>query len=131
MESVLRTIVLCVALGISDAGAEAICEVVRDAKIVAQDDENTYLGKVASRYGSDSIFNKYGDFGSRYSSKSIWNKYGDFGNQYGQYSPFNKHASQPPMLIKEGRIIGYLSANKSIESSISPNLLKALCEEEL
>lgn len=35
------------------------------------------------------------------------------------------------MLIKNQKVIGYLGANKSLEASISPNMLKGLCAEEL
>lgn len=123
-------ILLLFALAAS-ANAEEICEAVRGAKIVAQDDENTYLGKVTNSYDSDSIFNEYGKYGSPYNSKSIWNEYGSFGSPYNQFSPFNKSSSKPPMLIKGQEVIGYLSANKSIKASIAPNMLKALCAEEL
>ncbi len=115
----------------SSVQAEDVCLIVSGAKIIAQDDENTYLGKISNSYDSESIFNEYGTYGSEYSSNSIWNEYSTFGSEYSSYSPFNKYTSTPPMIIKDGKIIGYLSANKSIEASISPNLLKALCEDEL
>jgi hypothetical protein len=118
-------------LAVPSADAEETCEVVRGAKIIAQDDENTYLGKVTNRYDSDSIFNEYGKYGSQYNGNSIWNAYGSFGSPYNEYSPSNKYSSRPPMLIKDQEVIGYLSANKSIKASISPSLLKALCMEEL
>ena len=111
--------------------AEEVCSIVSGAVIIAQDDENTYLGKIASPYDSKSIFNEYGSHGSEYSSNSIWNQYGTFGSEYSTYSPFNKYTSTPPMIIKNKKIIGYLSANKSLRSSIAPNFLKALCKDEL
>ena len=111
--------------------AEEVCLIVNGAKILAQDDQNTYLGKVTNIYDTDSIFNEYGNYGSEYSSTSIWNQYSTLGSEYSSYSPFNQHTTTPPLIIKGGNIIGYLSSNKSIESSISPNLLKALCKDEL
>lgn len=115
----------------ASAFAEEVCSIVSGAIIVAQDDENTYLGKVANAYDGKSIFNEYGTHGSQYSTNSIWNQYGPFGSEYSTYSPFNKYTSTPPMIIKSKKIVGYLSANKSMRSSISPNLLKALCKDEL
>lgn len=115
----------------ASASAEEVCSIVSGAVIIAQDDENTYLGKIANAYDSKSIFNEYGTHGSQYSSDSIWNQYGTFGSEYSTYSPFNKYTSTPPMMIKNKKIIGYLSANKSVRSSIAPNLLKALCKDEL
>ncbi|MCR6496758.1 hypothetical protein LJB71_11425 [Thermomonas sp. S9] len=115
----------------SASAGEEVCSVVSGAAIIAQDDENTFLGKITNAYDSNSIFNDYGTHGSKYSSSSIWNSYGAFGSEYSSYSPFNKYTSTPPMIIKNRKIIGYLSANKSLGSAISPNLLKALCKDEL
>ncbi len=111
--------------------AEDICSIVNGAKIVAQDSKNTYLGKIANQYEADSIFNNYGAYGGEYSSTSIWNKYSTLGSEYSTYSPFNKYTATPPLIIKNGKIIGYLSANKNMQSSVSPNILKAMCEDEL
>ena len=111
--------------------AEEVCEVVRDAKIVAQDSNNTYLGKISNKMQSESIFNDFGKYGNEFSSESIWNEFSTFGNEFNAESPFNQFSFTPPMIIKNGKVIGYLSANKSIKSSITPKLLKALCEDEL
>lgn len=110
---------------------EEVCSIVSGAKLIAQDSNNTYLGKISNRYDSESIFNEYGTYGSKYSSNSIWNEYATFGSKYSSYSPFNEYTTTPPMIIKDGKIIGYLSVNKNIGAFISPNLLKALCENEL
>ncbi|OFA33271.1 hypothetical protein BAE46_00740 [Glaciecola punicea] len=77
------------------------------------------------------LFNEYATYGSEYSANYIWKEYTTFGSKYSSHSPFNEYASIPPMMIKGGKVIGYLTANKSITSPISPNLLKALCEDEL
>jgi hypothetical protein len=111
--------------------AADVCSTLAGAVVIAQDDENTYLGKVANAYDGKSIFNEYGDHGSQYSAKSIWNPYGKFGGEYSTHSPLNKYSSTPPMLVKDGKVLGYLSVNKSKQPSISPNLLKELCKDEL
>lgn len=110
--------------------AEEVCNMVNDSVIIAQDDQNTFLGEITNSYDSKSIFNEYGTYGNPFSSSSIWNKFSTFGNQFNGQSPFNEFSSSPPMIIKNKTIIGYLSANKSIQFSISPNLLKALCKDE-
>lgn len=125
----VSTIVLFLLLA-SHANAEEVCDIVKGAALIAQDDKNTYLGKITNSYDSDSIFNEYGTYGSEYNSSSIWNEYATFGSEYSSYSPHNSYTSTPPMIIKNRKILGYLSANKSIQSSISPNLLKALCKDE-
>lgn len=129
-KTILLSMFFVVALS-SAVIAEEVCDIVRGATLIAQNDENTYLGKLINSYDSNSIFNDYGTYGSEYNSLSIWNQYATFGSEYSSYSPHNKYTSTPPMIIKNGKIIGYLSANKSMKSSISPNLLKALCADEL
>lgn len=113
------------------AHSEELCDVVKGAALIAQDDKNTFLGKIANPYDSESIFNEYGTYGSQYNSSSIWNQYGTFGSEYSMHSPHNSYTSTPPMIIKNRKILGYLTVNKSIKSSITPNLLKALCKDEL
>jgi len=111
--------------------AEEVCDIVKESVLIAQDNKNTYLGKITNSYDSESIFNEYGTYGSEYNSSSIWNQYATFGSEYSSYSANNSYTSTPPMIIKNKKIVGYLSANKSIKSSISPNLLKALCKDDL
>lgn len=112
----------------ANANAEEICDVVEGAALIAQDGTNTFLGTITNSYDPESIFNEYGTYGSEYNPSSIWNKYATFGSEYSMYSPHNAYTSTPPMIIKNKKILGYLSANKSLKSSISPNLLKALCK---
>jgi hypothetical protein len=98
------------------------------ALIFAQDDEQTYLGKIDNKFNSESIFNEYGTYGSKYSTDSIWNEYSNFGSKYSSYSPFNDYSSSPPMIVKNGQIIGYLTTNKYITGGISPHILKEIKE---
>lgn len=107
-----------------------LCILLKNSKLIAQDNENTYLGKILNSFSADSIFNEYGTYGSKYNSKSIWNNYSSFGSTFGTHSAFNNYTSTPPMIIKNKKIIGYLSKNKSIPSSVSPIFLKN-CKEKL
>lgn len=129
--NILASLVLAFAISAPAQAAEELCSIVSSAVLVAQDDENTYLGKITNSYDSESIFNEYGTYGSEYSSSSIWNKYATFGSEYSSYSPFNEYTSTPPMIIKNRKIIGYLSVNKNLGASVSLNLLSALCKDEL
>ena len=89
--------------------------------IIAED--GTYLGKIANKYDSESIFNKYGKYGSEYSAASIWNRYGIYGSKYSLYSAFNPYTITPPKIYKNGSLIGYLTVNKYLANSINPYLL--------
>lgn len=125
----IHALAISLCLWAGAAGAEEVCDILNGAVIIAQDSNNTFLGKVTSSYDSQSIFNEFGTYGNEFSSKSIWNEFSTFGNEFNSNSPFNEFSSSPPMLIKNRKILGYLSANKSIKASISPNLLKALCKD--
>jgi hypothetical protein len=93
-------------------------------------DGKVYLGKLTSdKYDTDSIFNEYGNYGSKYSSESIWNEYGDYGSKYSSKSAFNKYASDPPIIILNNKIIGYITVNTTTINGISPySLLKWLSD---
>lgn len=97
---------------------------LKGASVIAQDNVQTYLGKIDNKYNSESIFNEYGTYGNEYSSKSIWNEYSKFGNKYNSLSAFNDYSSSSPMIIKNGKIIGYLTTNEFIKGAISPYILK-------
>lgn len=125
----LAAITLCAPLVVQAQSTE-VCAVVKGAALIAQDDEHTPLGKIGGAYDADSIFNQFGEYGSEFSAKSIWNQFGKFGSEFSAVSPHNKFAITPPMIIKGGKVIGYLTANKNVTPGIAPNLLKALCKDE-
>lgn len=93
------------------------------ADIYAQDKDKTYLGSISNKYDPNSILNSYGSYGSKYSLSSIWNEYGNFGGKYGMYSPFNKYSS-PPMIIKNNKLVGYLSVSSISNNNLNPNILR-------
>lgn len=124
-------LLLAAAATLRPAHAQDACTALNGSVIVAQDSNNTSLGKITNSFDSDSIFNEFGTYGNKFSSNSIWNEFSTFGNKFNSDSPFNEFSTSPPIIIKGGQVIAYLSANKSIRGSISPNLLKALCKDAL
>lgn len=89
--------------------------------LYADDGTGTFLGEISSnKYDTDSIANEYGNYGSKYQTKSIFNQYGNYGSKYSQYSVFNEYATHPPKILdKNGKVVGYLTANKYIKDAIS------------
>lgn len=87
--------------------------------LYAQD--GTFLGNINSnKYDRDSISNEYGNYGSKYQTDSIFNQYGEYGSKYSQYSVFNEYATKPPKILdKNGKVVGYLTANKYLKDAIS------------
>jgi hypothetical protein len=75
------------------------------------------LGYIStSKYDSNSLANKYGEFGNKFNSDSIWNKFGNFGGKFQSNSPWNKFSTTAlEILYREGGstyIVGYLTANE-------------------
>lgn len=84
-------------------------------------DGNTYLGKLTTnKFDSDSIFNEFGTYGSEFSPTSIWNESGVYGSKFSSKSAFNDLAQEPPIIVLNGEIIGYLTTNEFIINGISP-----------
>lgn len=121
----MRWTFLCFALAAVSGvvSAQDVCQAIFGAKIVA--DDGTFLGTIESAYDSDSVLNEYGQHGSQYGSDSIWNEYGQYGGKYATNSPFNEYSSRPPMIIKSGQIIGYLTVNRSKSGALNPYVLKS------
>lgn len=105
-----------------------VVEKYQGASVVSYDrldDETKYLGKIKDNLSVDSIFNELGTYGSEFSSDSIWNKFGTYGSEYSSESAFNKFTSDPPLIVKNDKIIGYLTVNKAIPGGVDPLWLKA------
>ena len=93
-------------------------------------DLKVFLGKLTTNeFDSDSVFNTYGTYGSMYSTNSIWNSYGVYGSDYSNTSAFNKYATTPPVIIKNDKIIGFVTANTTLQNGIHPDKLKSYLEE--
>jgi len=93
------------------------------ALILSQDD--VFLGKISKdHYSNDSISNSYGNHGSGYSSNSVFNKYSKYGSKHSNLSSYNPVASKPPAIQKDGKLIYYLTVNKTIPLRLNPALLE-------
>jgi hypothetical protein len=104
---------------------------MRGAIVVAQDERKTFLGRITSRRERESIFNVTGRYGDPTSASSIWNPQSTLGNQFNVNSPFNQFSGSPPLILKDRKVIGYLSTNAGLRFAIAPQALKTLCKDEL
>ncbi len=105
--------------------AGAACPQYMGARIAAND--GTYLGTIAAPQEKESIFNAYGPYGSKFSKTSIFNEYGIYGSPSSPQSAFNPYATKPPVIQKDGKPVGTLTANKALEGAISVNKLISIC----
>ena len=103
------------------------CSKFENAKVYGSDDE--YLGELGPSWLSDSIYNSYSSYASSWSSNSIFNDNSKYGNNYSDSSVFNENASNPPKIIKDSEIIGYLSIGPSwVSDRYNPFDIKYTCD---
>lgn len=102
------------------------CYKLEGAKIIAED--GTYLGKIEDNYDSDSIYNEYSEYGNSYNSDSIWNEYSEYGNEYSSKSALNDNAGEPPVLLKDGEVIGKLTTKEYVYDGYDVNEIKETCD---
>lgn len=77
------------------------------------------------------MFKRFGEYGNRYSASSILNPYSIYGNHFNPRSPFNDYAQAPPAIMRDGKVLGYLSDNAEIPQSIAPETLQVECGDPM
>ena len=88
------------------------------SEILLYTETNEFRGCLdCSKYDSDSVCNRYGNFGSRYSGDSIWNRYGA-GGRYNSDSPFSRYGTGLKMVDSAGNFYGYFSRSLNGERRI-------------
>ena len=103
------------------------CDKFNGAIIIASD--GTQLGILGESWKSDSIFNSSSKHSSTWSNDSIFNDSSDYGNSYSNSSVFNESASDPPRILNDGELIGYISVGPSWKSDrYNPYDIKYTCD---
>ena len=103
------------------------CGKFEDSKVIGEG--GVYLGTLGPSWSSDSIFNSSSSYSSTWSNESIFNDTGSFGDTYSSTSVFNDGASNPPKIISDSEVVGYLSVGPSWDSDrYSPNDIKYTCD---
>ena len=103
------------------------CNNLEGAKIISSNGE--YLGDLGPSWSTNSIFNDYSEYGSSWHQNSIFNEYSEHGNSYSDTSVFNENASNPPKIVNEDTVVGYLSVGPSWQNErYSPYDIKYTCD---
>lgn len=53
------------------------------------------------------------------------NKYGSYGSAYSDQSAYNKYTSNPPRIVFQNRVVGYLTKNATMSNGVDPDVLFA------
>ncbi len=75
----------------------------------------------------NSIWSPLSDYGSAHSPKSIWNERGLYGSVKSNYSPYNPKAKYPPRVVGNGKLLGYLTVNKSNPNRLEGSIADLIC----
>lgn len=107
----------------ASAQAQDACSQLSGASLVASD--RTFLGAVTDGLDQDSLFNRYGPHGTVSGVASIWNESSLYGSPVSAASAFNKYASTPPVLVRDGAPLAYVTTNPSIQPRVHPDVLRS------
>ena len=103
------------------------CNKFDGSKIIS--DDGKFLGVLGPTWITDSIFNDSSEYANTWSQTSIFNKNSDYGSSFSNLSAFNESASNPPMIIGDYGLVGYLSIGPSWDSErFSPYDIKYTCD---
>ena len=103
------------------------CTDLDGARVYSQETSPKYLGFFGDALAPDSIMNTYGTYGSSYNLSSVRNTFGSYGSTYGPFSANNSYSTTPPIIMKWGEVIGYLSTNNYIGSRVSLSQIDSVC----
>jgi len=100
----------------SSSNNSVTCTDLDGASVFSQEEIPVYLGFMGSSFASSSINNLFGSFGSQFGSNSIRNQFSTYGSQFGLYSANNSLSTSPPVFVKNGKILAFLSTNTTLAS---------------
>lgn len=112
------TRVVTVAAGSSTLSAQN-CNSLDGSWLLGQDAARTYLGYFGPSSSSESVMNRFSPHGSEFSPASVRNSGGAFGSASAATSALNSSAVNPPYIVKDGRIQGWLTANPAHSAGIA------------
>lgn len=83
-----------------------------------------FLGLITTNcFNSNAICSEFGTYGSKFSSVSILNEFGTYGSEFSSLSPFNQFTSTPPVILKSGTPVAYLTLNTARSPRVDPYAL--------
>lgn len=103
------------------------CTDISGASIFSDEEEPQYLGFFGSALAEHSVMNGDTHWGATYGYNNIVNTDSVYGNQSSNFSHRNNSASNPPLVVKNGRIIFRLSTNSNIDGIYSFDGIKGAC----
>ena len=101
-----------------------IAQKYQGAEIRSDERNWHYLGIIADEFDPESIFNEFGKYGASFYNDSIWNEFGTYGAGFSNYSSTNPFATNPPLIVKDKKVIGRLTVIRTMLDAVDQNWLK-------
>lgn len=109
------TLALVALVGVAPAvdAQQLGCADLNGAYIVSREPTPRYLGFFGSRFAGESVMNEFGTYGSRFNSLSVRNTFGTYGSAFSIYSANNAFTLSPPLIVRSGQFLAFLSVVNS------------------
>jgi len=127
MFAMIKLKIALMALFFCSTASAITCPDLDGASVYSQESTPTYLGFFGGQFASDSINNQFGTYGNQFGSLSVRNTFGTYGGSFGSYSAQNDFTTTPPVIVKNGEIIGYLTTNQFKVGGVSISLIDLSC----
>lgn len=96
---------------VESGGGGLTCADIDGASVLSQEPEPVYLGFLGNSIGAHSIRNPSGPYGSTTGTRSVRNAFSAYGSSTGVYSARNSLSINPPLIVKNGKVLAALTAN--------------------
>lgn len=106
------------------------CTSLNGASVYSQETPGVFLGFFGTTTASLSIKNSLGDYGSTSGVNSVRNKLSKYGSASGDFSSISSSAFNPPIIVKEGVTLGYLTSSfffDTEDGALSLSVIDAAC----
>lgn len=103
------------------------CDQLDGASVYSQEPVPVYLGFFGSQFISNSITRTSGDYGSTTSARSMRNKTAIYGSSTSNYSANNPSGTLPPIIVRNGATLGYVTTNTDLFGGYSLSSIDASC----
>ena len=101
---------------------------IEGAHLIAND--GVFIGQITGEFDNKSIINEFGPHGGEFSDKSISNEFSNYGGEFSDLSPYNEFTQTPPKLVKDNKVIAYVTKNEFLSPRIDPDVLIAMTKRE-
>lgn len=91
------------------------CERLDGATVISSDAAPVYLGFFGSFSAQNSIANTFSVYGSSFNDLSVRNEFGRYGSNSSDFSAQYEFATRPPRIVRDGRLLAYLSTNTNLD----------------